>query len=153
MLGLAAVSMMFIGLTSAYVVSQGLGPLWKQVHLSPLIGINAAVLLASGYAMERARRGISRGWLIGTLVLGVAFLAGQVGVFRQLADEGLYLSTGRQTSFYYVLAGLHGIHILGGVTALAWAAVGMKRSTLELTSLYWHFMGGLWLYLLLVIFL
>jgi cytochrome c oxidase subunit 3 len=153
LLGLAAVSMMFIGLTSAYVVSQGLSPLWKQVHLSPLIWINTAVLLSSSYAMEQARRGISRRWLIGALFLGLAFLAGQLGVFRQLANEGLYLSTGRQASFYYVLSGLHGLHILGGIMALAWTAVRMKRSTLELTSLYWHYMGGLWIYLLLVVFL
>ena len=46
--------------------------------------------------MERARRGASRTWLMGTLVLGLAFLAGQIGVFTQLANEGLYLNTGRQ---------------------------------------------------------
>jgi cytochrome c oxidase subunit 3 len=152
-LGLAAISMMFIGLTSAYLVNQGLGPLWKQVRLSPLIGINTAILLFSSYTMERARRSASRKWVIGTLVLGLAFLAGQIGVFGQLANEGLYLNTGRQASFYYVLTGLHGLHILGGIAALAWTAVRMKAAALEVTSIYWHFMAALWLYLLLVIFL
>jgi cytochrome c oxidase subunit 3 len=153
LLGVAAISMMFIGLTSAYLVDQGLGPLWKQVHLSPLIGINTAILLVSSYTMERARRAASRKWLIGTLVLGLAFLAGQIGVFSQLANEGLFLNTGRQASFYYVLTGLHGLHMLGGVAALAWTAMRMKATALEVTSIYWHFMGALWLYLLLVIFL
>src|SRR6185312_9954659 len=82
-LGLAAVSMMFIGLTSAYVVSQGLNPLWKQVHLRPLIWIDTAVLLFSSYTMERARRQVSSRWLIATLLLGIGFLAGQIGVFAQ----------------------------------------------------------------------
>jgi len=153
LLGLAAISMMFIGLTSAYVVNQGLGPMWKQIQMRPLILINTAVLLFSSYTMERARRGVAIKWLIGTLLLGLAFLAGQIGVFSQLAHDGLYLNTGRQASFYYVLTALHGLHILGGVFALAWAAMRMKTSTLEVTSIYWHFMGGLWLYLLLVIFL
>lgn len=152
LLGLTAVSMMFIGLTSAYVVSQGLSPLWKQVHMRPLIWIDTAVLLVSSYTMEQARRRTSAKWLIGTLLLGIAFLAGQIGVFSQLANEGLYLNTGRQASFYYVLTGLHGLHILGGILALAWAAMRLKRSALDLTALYWHFMDGLWLYLLLVIF-
>jgi len=152
-LGLAAISMMFIGLTSAYLVDQGLGPLWKQVQLTPLIGINTAILLFSSYTMERARRRASRKWLIGTLLLGLAFLAGQIGVFNQLANEGLYLNTGRQASFYYVLTGLHGMHIFGGVAALAWTAMRMKAAALEVTSIYWHFMDALWLYLLLVIFL
>jgi cytochrome c oxidase subunit 3 len=153
LLALAAISMMFIGLTSAYLVDQGLGPLWKQVQLSPLIGINTAVLLFSSYTMEQARRSASRKWLIGTLALGLTFLAGQIGVFSQLANEGLYLNTGRQASFYYVLTGLHGLHILGGIAALAWTALRMRATAFELTSIYWHFMGALWLYLLLVIFL
>lgn len=152
-LGLAAISMMFIGLTSAYLVDQGLGPLWKQINLSPLIMVNTAVLLLSSYTLEQARRNASRKWLIGTLLLGFVFLAGQVGVFSQLANEGLYLNTGRQASFYYVLTGLHGLHILGGIAALTWTAVRMKAAALEVTSIYWHFMGALWLYLLLVIFI
>ena len=153
LLTLAAISMMFIGLTSAYVVSQGISPLWKQVSMRPLIWVNTCVLLLSSYTLEQGRRRISAKWLIGTLVLGLAFLAGQLGVFAQLANEGLYLSTGRQASFYYVLTGLHGLHVLGGIVALAWTAANLKRATLEVTSFYWHFMGGLWLYLLLVIFL
>ena len=80
-LALASVSMMFIGLTSAYVVSQGLNPLWKQVHMRPLIWIDTAILLFSSYSMERARRDVSSRWLIATLLLGIAFLAGQIGCF------------------------------------------------------------------------
>src|SRR4051812_14811020 len=102
-LALAAISMMFVGLTSAYVVSQGLGPLWKQIHLQPLIWINTFVLLASTATMEQARRHASAKWVLGTLLLGLAFVAGQIGVFGQLANAGLYLNTGRQASFYYVL--------------------------------------------------
>src|SRR6185503_8122313 len=147
-LGLAAVSMMFIGLTSAYVVSQGINPLWKQVHMRPLIWIDTAVLLFSSYSMERARRQVSSRWLIATLLLGITFLAGQIGVFAQLAQEGLYLNTGRQPSFYYVLTGLHGLHILGGIFALTWTALRLRRSTLDLAAIYWHFMDALWLYLL-----
>lgn len=152
LLVLAAISMMFMGLTSAYVVSQGLGPLWKQIRLSPLILINTTVLLCSSYTMEQARRRVSAKWLLATLILGLAFLAGQIGVFSQLANQGFYLNTGRQSSFYYVLSGLHGLHILGGIIALAWTTIRMRPTTLQVTSLYWHFMDALWLYLLVVIF-
>ncbi len=152
-LTLAAISMMFIGLTSAYVVGEGLNPVWQQVHMRPLIWIDTAILLSSSYTIERARRHASARWLFATLLLGIAFLAGQIGVFAQLTQAGLYLNTGRQASFYYVLTGLHGLHILGGIFALGWAAIRMRRSTLELTAIYWHFMDALWLYLLMVIFL
>jgi cytochrome c oxidase subunit 3 len=152
LLALAAISMMFIGLTSAYVVSQGLGPLWKQVSMRPLIWINTAVLLFSSYTLERARRATSLKWLAATLLLGIAFLAGQIGVFAELSSQGLYLNTGRQASFYYVLTGLHGLHVLTGIFALAWTTLRFSRATLDITSLYWHFMSGLWVYLLMVIF-
>ncbi|HVW10741.1 MAG TPA: cytochrome c oxidase subunit 3 [Bryobacteraceae bacterium] len=151
-LTLAAISMMFIGLTSAYVVGEGLNPVWQQIHMRPLIWIDTAILLASSYTMERARRHLSARWLIATLLLGIAFLAGQIGVFAQLAQDGLYLNTGRQASFYYVLTSLHGLHILGGIFALGWVALRLRRSTLDLTAIYWHFMDALWLYLLAVIF-
>ena len=149
--------MMFIGLSSAYVVSEGLGPLWKQVHMRPLIALNTAVLLFSSYTVERSRersrRRVSIKWLIATICLGSLFLVGQMTVFGQLANEGFYLNTGRQSSFYYVLTGLHGLHILGGLAGLTWAAMRLRATTLEAVSIYWHFMGALWLYLLLVFFL
>jgi cytochrome c oxidase subunit III len=151
--------MMFIGLTSAYVVSQGLNPVWKQLHLRPLIWIDTGILLFSSYTMEQARSRKAVNWLLATFLLGLAFLAGQIGVFQQLANEGFYLNTGRQASFYYVLTGLHGLHVLGGIFALGWTAFRMKKtalevtSTLEVTSIYWHFMGALWIFLLVVIFI
>ncbi len=158
-LALAAISMMFIGLTSAYVVSQGLNPVWKQIHMRLLIWIDTGILLFSSYTMEQARRRKAINWLLATLLLGLAFLAGQIGVFAQVANEGFYLNTGRQASFYYVLTGLHGLHIVGGIFALRWAAFRMKNSglavtsALEVSSIYWHFMDALWIFLLLVIFI
>lgn len=153
LLTLASISMMFIGLTSAYVVSQGLGPLWKQVHMRPLIWINTAILLSSSYTIERARRGLSMKWLTGTLLLGIAFVAGQIAVFSELAKEGLYLNTGRQASFYYLLTGLHALHVVAGILALGWTILRFRKSTLDIASMYWHFMDGLWIYLLVVIFI
>ena len=120
--------------------------------MRPLIWIDTAILLLSSYTMERARRHVSSRWLIATLLLGITFLAGQIGVFAQLAQEGLYLNTGRQASFYYVLTGLHGLHIVGGIFVLTWATLRLRPSTLDLTAIYWHFMDALWLYLLVVIF-
>ena len=156
-LTLAAVSMMFMGLTSAYVVSQGLGPAWQQIHLRPLVWLDTAILLLSSLAMEQARRRVKAHApalkaVALTLALGVLFLAGQTGVFYQLGQEGYYLNTGRQSSFYYLLTGLHGAHVLGGILALSCIAARMTYLRIEAVSRYWHFMGGLWLYLLVVVF-
>ena len=152
-LALAAISMMFMGLTSACVASQGLGPAWKEIQARPLVWIDTVILLLSSITMEytRRREGALKG-VLATLSLGLLFVAGQIGVFHQLAQEGYYLNSGRQSSFYYVLTGLHGIHVLGGILALAWIAVLRRYTRIEVMALYWHFMGGLWMYLLVVFF-
>lgn len=158
--GVAASAMMFIGLTSAYIVSQGLGPAWEQIHIRPLIWVNTAILAASSFVLERGLRG--RNSVLGAAGLGLLFLCGQLAVFRQLQTEGYYLNTGRQSSFFYVLTGLHGLHVLGGLLALGWLAWRISRdgsadpqstARFRVVSIFWHFMGVLWLYLLAVLFL
>jgi len=76
----------------------------------------------------------------------------------QLAAQGLYLATNPNSSFYYVLTAMHGLHVLAGIVALALvmgrivaSRAAFRKSTFEATATYWHFMGVLWLYLLLVL--
>ena len=95
-----------------------------------------------------------------TCLLGAAFLVGQLWIWRLLADQGIYLSGNPHSSFFYLLTGVHGVHLLGGVaglaylTARAWSSAARKpaRASLNVTSLYWHFMDGLWIYLLVLLF-
>jgi cytochrome c oxidase subunit 3 len=141
--------------------------------------VNVAVLLASSVALELARRRQDRRaadrWLFLTWSLGLAFLAGQLVVWRQLAEAGLYLSTNAHSSFFYVLTALHGAHLCGGLLALSWlmwmpsakmalsagGSLGLIRGPasaadrdrwIRVAALYWHFMDGLWVYLLLLLF-
>jgi cytochrome c oxidase subunit 3 len=94
-------------------------------------------------------------------VLGVGFLLGQVLAWRQLAEQGIYLATNPSSSFFYVFTATHGLHLLGGVAALAYAAMAVRlgrgietrRMVLEVTALYWHFMGVLWIYILGLLYL
>jgi cytochrome c oxidase subunit 3 len=183
-LALASISMLFIGLTSAYVVRQGLDPGWQSVRMPTLLLVNTAVLLASSVTMELARRRSKlrstpgalqpeAGWLAATLVLGLVFLAGQLAAWRSLSHKGIFLSTNAHGSFVYLLTGLHGLHLLGGIVFLsylvirAWqdhdlaeyggqtggqAGAARRARRVEAAAIYWHFMGGLWIYLLLLLF-
>jgi cytochrome c oxidase subunit III len=97
-------------------------------------------------------------WLGITLVFGLAFVVGQYLVWKELAAQGLYLATSSNSSFLYVLTGAHALHVLGGISGLLRLLVRMTRKQITLrissvanTAIYWHFMGVLWLYLLLVI--
>lgn len=163
-LGIAAITMSFAALTSAIIVRQGSDPDWQHIHLPDIVYFNTLVLLLSSLTLELARRKPgqepARGlpWLLATLSLGLLFVLGQVFAWRQLAARGVFLATNPSSSFFYVLTGVHGLHLLGGIVALAYVVArlaGKRRvlsgSMFEAASIYWHFMGGLWVYLLIVI--
>lgn len=160
-LGLGAVVMVFAAFTSAYVVRKGLSNDWRSIPLPSMLWLNTAVILASSVTIERARREqeSSRSWLVATSVLGLVFLAGQYVAWRQLAAAGVYLASNPSSSFFYLLTGAHGVHILGGILALfyvvfqAWrrAVWSRRQAAVEATALYWHFMDGLWIYIFLLL--
>jgi cytochrome c oxidase subunit III len=168
--GIFAITMGFAAFTSALFVRQGSGD-WAHVVVPPLLYVNTAVLLISSLTLEMSRRAFanahemkvsalrnSLGWLGMTLVFGLAFVVGQYLVWKDLAAQGLYLATNSNSSFLYVFTGMHALHVLGGIAGLVRLAVRMtrehislRRSSVANTAIYWHFMGALWLYLLLVI--
>lgn len=163
---LATVTMLFAGFTSAILVRRT-APDWQPIPIPGLLWLNTAVLLSSTLTMERlrrlARQGRSDGirtWLIATTLLGLLFLVGQVGAWRQLVARGLYLSSNPHSSFFYILTGAHGVHLLGGLVALACllvrflpdAPTSAPGTGVSLCATYWHFLDGLWVYLFVVLF-
>ena len=170
-IGIAAITMSFAAYTSALIVRQSAAPDWQHFRLPPILYLNTLVLLASSGTLERGRRLVlaeapwrtpstSQGlaWLSLTLVLGLLFIGGQVLAWRNLAAQGLFLSTNPTSGFFYILTVLHALHLLGGVTALGYVLtrIGASRAwpssaALEATGLYWHFMDVLWLYVLVLL--
>jgi len=150
---------------------------WFPVPLPRLLLINTFVLLISSVTMELARRQTARkaalaqlasvpgvsvetkeeiSWLALTVVLGLSFLAGQWMAWRELAASGFYVGSSPSSSFVYLLTGMHGVHLLGGLVALLIAGVAsvLRRTTnsqfivVDVTGWYWHFMALLWVYIL-----
>jgi cytochrome c oxidase subunit 3 len=150
---------------------------WIPVRLPNLLLVNTGVLLLSSITIELARRraarnatlaqvasvpGVSIGgdekisWLALTVALGLLFLAGQGMAWRELAASGFYISATPSSSFVFLLTGMHGVHLLGGVVALLIAGLAslLRRSAqsqliwLDITGWYWHFMAILWVYIL-----
>jgi cytochrome c oxidase subunit 3 len=92
--------------------------------------------------------------------LGLLFVAGQYQAWLGLRAQGLFLASNPNSSFFYVLTGVHLVHVLGGLGGLLYVinkvdrpVLALRRSTLDSTSYYWHFMTGLWIYLLLIIWI
>ena len=172
--GLAAIAMSFAALTSALYVREGSGYSdWTRINLPPILFFNTLALVLSSVALERARHRVAavmRGqesnrsvpmlWLNATMLLGLVFVVGQYFAWLKLRSEGLYLPTNPNSSFFYVLTGVHVIHVLGGLGGLSRAMLKfrsttnpLRRSTLDATSYYWHFMALLWIYLLFILWL
>ncbi|HLH32352.1 MAG TPA: cytochrome c oxidase subunit 3 [Terriglobia bacterium] len=164
---LTAILMLFAGLSSAYIVLRGM-PTWQNIELPSLLWPNTAVLLMSSVAIELARRAIRRNdpqsmkrWLGVGGVLGLFFIIGQLAAWKQLVDTGVYLPSTLQSSFFYILTGLHAIHLFGGVVGLSVVLVKAFRNRLtffdheplKLCASYWHVMDGLWIYLFLLLLL
>jgi len=163
---LAAATMLFAGLTSAYLVLRGV-PTWENLALPPLLWVNTVVLIASSLSLEFSRRSVERGklaemkrWLVFSGLLGAGFLAGQLIVWRQLVHAGVYLPTTLHSSFFYVLTAIHGVHLVGGLGGLAFVLqktfkgrIGPGQyEPLKLCALYWHFMDAVWIWLFLLLF-
>ena len=169
--GLAAITMTFAAFTSALVVRQGNATDWHHFTLPPILYLNSLIIIASSITLEMSRRrmtafmstaksqaGAPAGLLYVTLALGLLFVAGQTWAWLQLKSQGFGLASNISYSFFYVLTVTHAVHVLGGLGGLVrviWKLnnLVLKRSTLNATSLYWHFMGALWLYLLLLLWM
>lgn len=172
--GLAAITMSFAAFTSALIVRQGTAPL-VHITLPPVLYLNTLVIVASSLTLEIARRRIAAfmggglagkasqqenpaRWLYITLFLGLLFVAGQTFAWIQLKSQGFGLATNISYSFFYVLTVAHALHVFGGLGGLV-RVIGklnksvLRKSTLDATSRYWHFMGVLWVYLLLLLWM
>ena len=164
-LGLAAIVMFFMALASSYIVRKGLGTDWQHTPMPPVIWFNTLVLLISSATIVVARKKLEggerdafRSWWWVTTGLGLLFLAGQIIAWRQLASDGMLLATNPSSSFFYLLTAAHGAHLGGGIFALfyvlfrPWKRSRISQKTAaELASIYWHFMDGLWIFLLLLL--
>lgn len=167
----AASTMTFAAFTSALVVRQGASTDWHHLVLPRILFLNTLALLASSITLEFARRRIAvymggprthdesqARWLYVTMFLGFVFVVGQYIAWTQLRAQGLYLATNPNSSFFYVLTAIHVLHVLGGLTGLTYVMSKLRRftlhrSTLDSFSYYWHFMGILWVYLLLLLWM
>ena len=166
-LGMISILIFFLGLCSAFIVLKQESRTWVPLHLPRILWLNTAILLLSSYTLVKARRRLSaldvpgfRKLWRATTILGILFLAGQLIAWLQLVATGLYIASNQATSFFYIFTAAHAVHLLGGVAALLYVAVRnfeqgkiSRVTAVEVTSYYWHFMDGLWVFLLLLLYL
>jgi cytochrome c oxidase subunit III len=163
---LAGITMLFVAFTTTYLGHVQAGE-WRPIPRPWVLWPDTVILLASSAAVEWGRRRLKVGDLLGLrrglsagAALGVVFLAGQLLAWRQLAQQGVYLSSHPHSSFFYLLTGAHGAHLLGGLVAFAvilpraWrgAYAPPAANAVTATSIYWHFLTALWVYVFAILF-
>ena len=164
---IVSIVMFFMAMASAYIYLRAKSNQWVPLHLPWIVWVNTAVLLLSSGIIELARLRLARAdvrqfrrlWFVATC-LGVLFLAGQLAAWRQFVLAGFYVATNQASSFFYIFTGLHGLHLLGGIGALLYVAFRKfekakvsRTVAAEVASYYWHFMDGLWIFLLVLLYL
>lgn len=163
---MGSVVMLFMAFTSVYLISKGRSD-WKPIAAPSAIWFSTALLLISSVTIEIARVALRRGkaqgfktWFYLTTGLGLGFLVGQIYSWQQLVDKKIYLNSNPHSSFFYVLTFVHAVHLIGGICAFAYVLYGGVRNryvsgsytSVDVTTIYWHFMDLLWIYLFILLF-
>jgi cytochrome c oxidase subunit 3 len=158
---LAVVGSLFALLTGAYFMRRELGD-WQPLPVPPILWFNTAMLVASSLALEWTQRAVRRGnqkelrlGLAAASGFAIIFLGGQLLAWGELSSAGYLVAGNPANSFFYLVTGLHGLHILGGLVALGWASrkawgkgsVDSVRLNVELCATYWLFMLFVWMVL------
>jgi len=156
---LGVVTAIFGLLTAAYFIRMTYAD-WQPLPVPALLWLNTAILILSSVALQWARTSAGRqqadrvrwGLLAGG-ALAFAFLVGQFLVWQQLGSLGYFVDTNPSNSFFYLITGLHGLHLLGGL--VAWLRASLRlwrgaetakiRMSVELCAVYWHFLLLVWL--------
>ena len=156
---LAVVSSVFLILGNAYVLRREFDD-WRALPELGLLWFNTGMLVLSSIvlqwtrlaARQRRRETVKLGLVISGL-FACAFLIGQLSAWRQFADMGYFASTNPANGFFYLITGIHGVHLLGGLVALgratgrSWGGATPEQVHLSvsLCSVYWHFLLLVWL--------
>jgi cytochrome c oxidase subunit 3 len=159
-----SIIMMFAAFTSAYIVRKEEGN-WQEFDLPQNLLINTALLVVSSIFMQLAYSAARKDnlnqlkiYLATTLGLGVAFLIGQWQAWGNLVNNRIFFGgsdANPSGSFLYVLTGVHGFHLVTGlifvfivlISSFQYIVHSRNLLRIELCTTYWHFLGGLWVYL------
>lgn len=165
--GIGSILMMFAGLTSAYILKRNMAN-WQTFSLPQAFYYSTAVVALSSFTIWKSVKAFKeremrryRMLMVATSILGGLFIALQTLGFYELIQQGSALGVTTSVDFLYVIVGLHAVHVLAGVIVLLVMLLKAFNTKLrsyalvpvELAATYWHFVGILWIYLLVFLIL
>ena len=169
---LASDCLFFGAFIAAYLLYRGRpgqeGPTAAEIYNIPFTSVTSFILLMSSLTMVLALAAIMRGdsrrlriWLLATALFGATFIGGQVFEFTEFSREGLNIDTSLFGSSFFVLTGLHGAHVTGGIIWLLslWGLATQGKlnvadsEKVEIAGLYWHFVDVVWIVIFTMVYL
>lgn len=168
-IAMASIIMMFAALTSAYIVRKAAGS-WYEFKLPiPFFVSTSCIVLSSVFlewSFQSLKSSNKKHYINGLMlanVFGFAFIVFQLISWKALVAQGITLDLNVSSSFLYAISGLHALHVLGGLAALlvsfafaiSWDLENNSGRIfkLDLVRQYWHFVGLIWIYLLIFLIL
>lgn len=175
MLTIGSLTMLFLALTAAFIYSRVQnGVNMSTIHFPPIFLVNTLILLASSATMQWAKKCYLRDdtekyqqALLYTILLSLLFMISQFFAWNSLFSSDIFINSDLSASYLYLISGLHFAHVIAGlpflilflrtarlrmkepVSVLVYFSDPEKRLKLRLLTIYWHFLDGLWIYLVL----
>jgi cytochrome c oxidase subunit 3 len=167
---MVSMTMVFAGLTSAFVVSKSRVDWLKDFQLPSTFFYSTAVIIGCSVTFHLAKKAIQKdnrnattSLLLATLALGILFVILQFAGFRQIVENGYYFTGSESsitTTFLYVVTVVHLLHLAGGLISLLIIIYNHFKQKynstqtlgIELGAMYWHFLDLLWVYLFLFLY-
>lgn len=168
---LLVIAMTFGGLVGAYILISSNGVMeWTPFALPFQVWISTFLILASSVSYKISQKALNVGiqekakrWLLVTAVFGGMFISSQILAWLELVRRGVYVQSNPYAGFFYILTAVHAVHVVGGIAALGYLVLRTWQPTSLFDELekrkeisgvvgwYWHFMDGLWIFLLLLL--
>jgi cytochrome c oxidase subunit 3 len=177
-LAIASMIMFFAAFTSAYIVKRASDTVWDEFVLPSVFGISTLLIIANSLSIQWARYSLNKDKpaiyklaLMITLLLSSAFIYSQWLGWQEMTNIGVLINGSPSGSFIYVITGAHALHLAGGmvfllvalgdavlnysgsVESLIYETSPKKKLRIKMLSVYWHFLGALWIYLYLFLYL
>ena len=167
LIALGSFSMLFIALLASYGILRVRSGIWMSntIETMPLtlawvntivILISSITLFMASKANERENKIVTLNQIYTTIIIGLVFLSLQIILWNLLIYDGFTIKSHQAGSVFYMLSGLHGLHILGGIISLIWLVFKIRVNNLilkpmRLVSMFWHYLTIVWVVIFLTV--
>ena len=169
LIALGSFSMLFIALLASYGILRVRSGIWMSntIETMPLtlawvntivILISSITLFMASKANERENKIVTLNQIYTTIIIGLVFLSLQIILWNVLINDGFTITSHQAGSVFYMLSGLHGLHILGGLISLIWLIFKIRVNNvilkpMRLVSMFWHYLTLIWIVIFITVIL